>query len=51
LHLDLPTVTHRRLRGDMIEVYKILITNTYNTVALPDLQMHAGSVTRGALML
>jgi len=30
----------------MIEVYKI-ITNKYNTVALPDLQMHAGSVTRG----
>ena len=46
VQLDLPTAAYRRLRGDMIEVYKIL-TNKYSTDALPDLRLHAGSVTRG----
>ena len=34
-HLNLPTLKYRRLRGDMIEVYKI-IHNIYDSVTITD---------------
>ena len=44
--LKLPTLKYRRLRGDMIEVFKI-INNMYSTVSVPVLPFApTSSVTR-----
>jgi len=44
--LGLPTLTYRRLRGDMIEVYKI-INQKYDCAIAPKLIFNPNSVTRG----
>ena len=46
LHLKLPTLKYRRLRGDMIEVFKIT-HNIYDPDASLKLAYHSGSITRG----
>ena len=40
IHLNLPTLKYRRLRGDMIEVYKI-IHNIYDSRASPYLPLNS----------
>ena len=42
----LPTLHYRRIRGDMIETYKIL-TGKYDTKTAPSLVGVCSSVTRG----
>ena len=39
-------LNYRRLRGDMIEVYKI-ITNKHETTVSPVLEFHTNTITRG----
>ena len=46
LHLKLPTLKYRRLRGDMIEVFKIT-HDIYDSDASLKLVYHSSSVTRG----
>ena len=45
-HLNLPTLKYRRLRGDMIEVFKIT-HNIYDEAVSPDLSFYARASTRG----
>jgi len=44
--LKLPTLKYRRLRGDMIEVFKI-VHNFYDSRAVVKLNFHSFSTTRG----
>ena len=44
--LSLPTLTYRRVRGDMIELYKI-VHGVYNVDACPKLEFSATTKTRG----
>ena len=44
-HLKLPTLKHRRLRGDMIYTYKIITKHVYTDTTILDLKQD--SVTRG----
>ena len=44
--LNLPTLKYRRVRGDMIEVFKI-ISNIYDASSVPTLPLDTSSVTRG----
>ena len=44
--LNLPTLVYRRLRGDMIEAFKIL-TGHYDEDTYPKLTLHEGRATRG----
>jgi len=44
--LKLPTLKYRRIRGDMIEVYKIL-TNKYDSRVNLYLEKQQDSITRG----
>jgi len=46
VRLKLPTLKYRRIRGDMIEVYKIL-TNKYDSNVNLNLQQSQNSITRG----
>jgi len=46
IHLNLPTLKYRRLRGDMIEVFKIT-HNIYDTPVAPDLIFNERANTRG----
>ena len=41
-HLHLVTLKYRRLRGDMIEVYKI-VTNKYESTVSPVLEFHTNT--------
>jgi len=43
---ELPTLKYRRIRGDMIETYKI-ITGTYDREASPVLKLNLSTITRG----
>ena len=43
--LELPTLVYRRLRGDMIETYKII--NIYDSNAVPNITKESHSRTRG----
>jgi len=45
-YLNLPTLKYRRLRGDMIEVFKIT-HNIYDTTVAPDLIFNERANTRG----
>ena len=45
-YLQLPTLKFRRLRGDMIETYKIL-NGKYDLGITPKLQLSNNAVTRG----
>ena len=44
--LKLPTLKFRRIRGDMIEVYKI-VTGKYDTSLSYSIMVNSDSVTRG----
>ena len=44
--LNLPTLTYRRFRGDMIETYKIL-NNVYDKDVVPLLALHNNVKIRG----
>ena len=46
VRLKLPTLKYRRIRGDMIEVYKILTNKDDSNVNL-NLQQSQNSTTRG----
>jgi len=46
-HLNLPTSKYRRLRGDMIEVFKIT-HNIYDEAVFHDLSFYARASTRGS---
>jgi len=46
MHLKLPTLKCRRLRGDMIEVFKIT-HNVYDPEVSPELRYYPKSNTRG----
>ena len=46
IYLNLPTLKYRRLRGDMIEVFKIT-HNVYDTAVSPDLPFNERANTRG----
>ena len=46
MQLNLHTLKYRRLRGDMIEVYKI-IRHIYDSSVAPNLQLGNTGVTRG----
>jgi len=46
IHLNLPTLKYRRLRGDMIEVFKI-IHNIYNVKVSLQLMLNERTNTRG----
>jgi len=46
MHLKLPTLKYRRLRGDMIKVFKIT-HNIYDPQVSPDLRYYPKSNTRG----
>ena len=43
---ELPTLKYRRIRGDMIETYKI-ITGIYDKEASPVLKLNLSTITRG----
>jgi hypothetical protein len=45
-YLNLPTLAYRRIRGDMIEVYKIL-QNKYDNDVIPNLGLSDCTFTRG----
>ena len=48
MHLKLPTLKYRRLRGDMIEVFKIGLThNIYDPEVSRELRYYPKSNTRG----
>ena len=42
----MPTLKYRRIRGDMIETYKI-ITGIYDREASPVLKLNLSTITRG----
>ncbi len=44
--LDIPSLTYRRLRGDMLEIYK-MTSGDYDQEALPELAFMKDSSTRG----
>ena len=44
--LQLPTLRYRRLKGDMIETYKMM-TGVYDQGAIPTLEREPNSLTRG----
>ena len=44
--LNIPSLTYRRLRGDMLEIYK-MSSGDYEQEVLPDLVFHRNSSTRG----
>jgi len=46
MHLKLPTLKYRRLRGDMIEVFKIT-HNMYDPEVSPELRFNPKTNTRG----
>ena len=46
VQLGLPTVKYRKLRSDMVEVYKI-INQKYDCAVAPKLVFNHNSVTRG----
>jgi len=46
VHLNLPTLEYRRLRGDMIEVFKIT-HNTNEEIAFPYLPFNTKANTKG----
>ena len=46
IHLNLPTLKYRNIRGDMIEVHKILM-NRYDVDVHLHLQQLQSNVTRG----
>jgi len=46
IYLNLPTLKYRRLRGDMIEVFKST-HNIYNTTVSPNLSYNERAKTRG----
>jgi len=46
IYLNLPTLKYRRLRGDMIEVFKIT-HNIYDTTVAPDVIFNERANTRG----
>jgi len=46
VHLGLPTLKYRRLRGDMIEAFKI-IKHIYDHKVVPELIYNINKVTRG----
>ena len=46
IHLNLPTLKFRRLRGDMIEIFKIL-NGYYDESAMPNLPRNFDTRTRG----
>jgi len=46
IYLNLPTLKYRRLRGDVIEVFKIT-HNIYHTTVSPDLSFNERANTRG----
>jgi len=46
IYLNLPTLKYRRLRGDMIEVFKIT-HNIYDRTVSPDLSLNERANTRG----
>ena len=46
IYLKLPTLKYRRLRGDMIEVFKI-VKGFYDSSVVPYLQRNMNSRTRG----
>ena len=46
MKLKLPVLKYRRLRADMIEVFKIL-NNYYDQDVAPNLLLNSTSVTRG----
>ena len=47
--LKLPTLKYRRIRGDMIEVYKIL-TNIYDSGVNLYLEKQQDNITRGYII-
>jgi hypothetical protein len=49
IYLNLPTLSYRRVRGDMIEVYKIL-TNKVDSVVIPNLELYNCTKTRGNVL-
>ena len=46
IQLKLPTLKYRRLRGDVVEVFKIL-NKMFDTSVVPNLHLDKSSVTRG----
>ena len=46
VYLNLPTLKYRRLRGDMVEVFKIT-HNIYDRIVSPDLPLNERANTRG----
>ena len=46
MHLNLPTLKYRQLRGDTIEAFKI-VHNIYDTKVSPNLRYYPKSTTRG----
>ncbi len=44
--LQIPSLTYRRMRGDMLEVYK-MTSGEYGPEAIPELQFLRNSTTRG----
>jgi len=44
MHLNLPTLKYRRLRGDMIEIFKIML-NIYDSEVSPNLMYYPKSIT------
>ena len=46
IYLNLPTLKYRRLRGDMIEVFK-MTHNIYDRTVSPDLPLNERANTRG----
>ena len=46
IQLHLPTLKYRRLRWDMIEVFKI-VKQQYVTAIVPEISVNSSSVTRG----
>ena len=49
LYLKLPTLAYRRIRGDMVEVYKIL-NNKYDNSVTPHLGLSHCTYTRGNVL-
>ena len=46
MHLKLPTLKFRRIRGVMIEIYTI-VTNKYDRQVVPNIPMKSNVITRG----
>ena len=45
IQLNLPTLKYRRLRWDMIEVFKV-VKQKYDTTIIPEISVNSSSVTR-----